>query len=121
MTSKTLTRTDLTEATYNTVGLSRAEAADLVEQVIREISAALTSGESVKLSGFGVFTVRQMNRRIGRNPKTGAEVPIEARRSLTFSASPLLKARVDGRTSKVRSRRNRRGLQPLEHSATTAR
>ena len=99
MAGKTITRADLTEAVYDTVSLSRAEAADLVEQVLEEMSAALASGENVKLSGFGVFTVRHKNERVGRNPKTGVAVPIEPRRSLTFSASHLLKSRVNGSTS----------------------
>jgi integration host factor subunit alpha len=105
MTGKTITRADLTEAVYDTVSLSRAEAADLVEQVIWEMSAALASGESVKLSGFGVFTVRHKNERVGRNPRTGVTVPIEPRRSLTFSASPHLRTRVNGGTPEPRSRR----------------
>jgi integration host factor subunit alpha len=108
MTGKTITRVDLTEAVYDTVSLSRAEAADLVEQVIREMSAALASGESVKLSGFGAFTVRQKSSRVGRNPKTGVTVPIEPRRSLTFSSSPLLRTRVNGGTPEPRLRRIRK-------------
>jgi integration host factor subunit alpha len=105
MTGKTITRADLTEAVYNTVSLSRAEAADLVEQVLGEMSAALASGDSMKLSGFGVFTVRHKNERVGRNPKTGVTMPIEPRRSLTFSSSPLLQTRVNGGTPEPRSRR----------------
>ena len=93
MTGKTITRADLTEAVYDTVSLSRAEAGDLVEQVLGEKSAALASGECVKLSGFGVFTVRHKNQRIGRNPKIGVTVPIEPCQSLTFSASTLLRIR----------------------------
>jgi integration host factor subunit alpha len=77
MTGKTITRADLTEAVSDKAGLSRAEAADLVEQVLGVMSAALVAGESVKLSGFGVFTVRQKGTRLGRNPKTNVEVPIE--------------------------------------------
>jgi integration host factor subunit alpha len=98
MTGKTITRADLTEAVYDTVSLSRAEAADLVEQVPGEMSAALAPGESVKRSGFGVFIVRHKNGRVGRNPKTGVVVSIEPRRSLTFSESPLLKTRINGGT-----------------------
>ena len=108
MTGKTITRADLTEAVYDTVSLSRAEAADLVEQVIREMSDAIASGERVKLSGFGVFTVRHKNERVGRNPKTGVTVPIEPCQSLTFSASPLLQTRVNGGTPELRSRRIRK-------------
>jgi integration host factor subunit alpha len=119
MTGKTITRVDLTEAVYDTVSLSRAEAADLVEQVIREMSAALASGESVKLSGFGVFTVRHKNERVGRNPRSGVTVPIEPRRSLTFSSSPLLQTRVNGGIPKPRPRRRRKGPLVLVAKAAT--
>jgi integration host factor subunit alpha len=118
MTDKTITRADLTEAVYDTVSLSRAEAADLVEQVLGEMSAALASGESMKLSGYGVFTVRHKNERVGRNPKTGVTVPIEPRRSVTFSASPLLKSRVNGGLPKPRPRRRRKGPLMLAKAAT---
>jgi integration host factor subunit alpha len=87
MTGKTITRADLTEAVADKADLSRAGAADLVEQVLAEMSTALASGESVKLSGFGVFTIRHKTERVGRNPKTGVVVPIEPRRSLTFSGT----------------------------------
>jgi integration host factor subunit alpha len=107
MTGKTITRANLTEAVADKVGLSRAESADLVEQVLVGMSAALASGESVKLSGFGIFTVRQKGRRIGRNPKTNVEVPIEPRWSLTFSSSPLLRVRLNDGTLESRSRRRR--------------
>jgi integration host factor subunit alpha len=117
MTGKTITRADLTEAVYDTVSLSRAEAADLVEQVLGEMSAALASGESVKLSGFGVFTVRHKNERVGRSPKTGVTVPIEPRRSLTFSSSPLLKSRINGGTPEPRSWRIRK--EPLVARSAT--
>jgi integration host factor subunit alpha len=117
MTGTTITRADLSEAVYDTVSLSRAEAADLVEQVLEEMSTALVSGESVKLSGFGVFTVRQKSRRIGRNPRTGVTVPIEPRRSLTFSSSPLLRTRVNGGTPEPRSRRIRK--EPLPARSAT--
>jgi integration host factor subunit alpha len=105
---KTITRVDLTGVVSDQVSLSRAEAADLVEQVLAEVSAALASGETVKLSGFGVLTVRHQNERVGRNPKTGVVVPIEPRRSLTFSASPLLITRINGGTPKPRARRLRK-------------
>jgi integration host factor subunit alpha len=108
MTGKTITRANLTEAVADKVGLSRAGSADLVEQVLGGMSAALASGESVKLSGFGIFTVRQKGRRIGRNPRTGVTVPIEPCQSLTFSASPLLQTRVNGGTPELRSRRIRK-------------
>lgn len=106
MAGKTITRADLTQAVYEKVGLSQAESALLVEQVIREMSVTLMAEESVKLSGFGVFSVRQKGRRIGRNPKTNVEVPIEPRRSLTFSSSPLLRTRLNGGTLEPRSRRS---------------
>jgi integration host factor subunit alpha len=117
MTGKTITRANLTGAVADKVGLSRAEAADLVEQVLEEMSTALASGESMKLSGFGVFTVRHKNQRVGRNPRTGVTVPIEPRRSLTFSASPLLQTRVNGSTPELRSRRIRK--EPLLARSTT--
>jgi integration host factor subunit alpha len=107
MTGKTITRANLTEAVADKVGLSRAGSADLVEQVLGGMSAALASGESVKLSGFGIFTVRQKGRRIGRNPKTNVEVPIEPRWSLTFRSSPLLRVRLNDGTLESRSRRRR--------------
>jgi integration host factor subunit alpha len=79
----------------------------MVEQVLREMSITLVTGESVKLSGFGIFGVRQKGRRIGRNPKTNVEVPIEPCRSLTFAASPLLRTRINGGTPEPRLRRRR--------------
>lgn len=115
MADKTITRADLTEAVSDKVGLSGAESADLVEQVLGEMSAALVAGEIVKLSGFGAFTVRHKNERVGRNPKTREAVPIEPCRSLTFSASPLLKSHMSGGTPEPRSRRRRNGpLVPAE-------
>jgi integration host factor subunit alpha len=95
MAGKNITRMDLADAVYHKVGLSRTESAQLVGQVLEEISASLTVGENVKLSGFGVFNVRDRAERVGRNPKTGDEVPIEPRRSITFSASHVLKAYVN--------------------------
>ncbi|MFT5005946.1 MAG: integration host factor subunit alpha, partial [Paracoccaceae bacterium] len=92
--SKTLTRMDLSEAVFREVGLSRNESADLVESVLKNISDALASGDSVKISSFGTFGVRDKNARIGRNPKTGEEVPIHPRRVLTFRPSHLMKERV---------------------------
>ncbi len=108
MTGETITRADLTQAVYEKVGLSQAESARLVEQVIREMSTTLVTGESVKLSGFGTFSVRQKGRRIGRNPKTNVEVPIAPCQSLTFAASPLLRTRVNGGTPEPRSRRSQK-------------
>ncbi len=95
MTERTITRADLSEAVYQEVGLSRNESAVLVETVLEEISRALIGGETVKLSSFGTFAVRQKNQRIGRNPKTGEEVPILPRRVLVFRASHVLKDRIN--------------------------
>jgi integration host factor subunit alpha len=92
----TVTRAHLAETIYAQVGLSRNESADLLETVLERMCAALESGESVKISGFGTFSVRQKGRRIGRNPKTGEEVPILPRRVLVFRPSHVLKARVNG-------------------------
>jgi integration host factor subunit alpha len=92
MTSKTITRPDLSEAIYRKVGLSRAESTELVEQVLGEISDTLAAGEDVKLSDFGSFLVRSKGERVGRNPKTGVEVPIEKRRVMVFKPSSNLKA-----------------------------
>ena len=90
----TLTRMDLAEAVFREVGLSRAECAQLVESVLDHVSEALVKGEQVKISSFGTFSVRDKGARIGRNPKTGEEVPIEPRRVLTFRPSHLMKDRV---------------------------
>lgn len=94
MSDKTLTRMDLSEAVFQEVGLSRNESAQLVEGVLEHISDVLASGESVKISSFGTFGVRDKAARIGRNPKTGEEVPIKPRRVLTFRPSHLMKERV---------------------------
>ncbi len=94
---KTVTRADLADAVYRTVGLSRAEAADLVEMVLDEISDTIAAGQSVKLSSFGSFLVRAKGERVGRNPKTGVEVPIEPRRVVVFKASNVLKGRINGK------------------------
>ncbi|HLI13738.1 MAG TPA: integration host factor subunit alpha [Alphaproteobacteria bacterium] len=98
MSGKTITRADLSEAVYQEVGLSRNESAELVESVLGEISEALTKGETVKISSFGSFSVRQKGQRVGRNPKTGEEVPILPRRVLVFRASHVLKSRINGVT-----------------------
>jgi integration host factor subunit alpha len=95
MSEKTVTRSQLSEAVYQEVGLSRNESADLVEAVLEEISSTLVKGESVKISSFGSFSVRQKGQRIGRNPKTGEEVPILPRRVLVFRASHVLKNRIN--------------------------
>ncbi len=94
MSSTTLTRMDLSEAVFREVGLSRNESADLVEAVLNHMSDALVDGEQVKISSFGTFSVRSKSARIGRNPKTGEEVPIHPRRVLTFRPSHLMKDRV---------------------------
>ncbi len=94
MAGKTLTRMDLSESVFREVGLSRNESADLVESVLDHISDALVRGENVKISSFGTFSIRDKSERIGRNPKTGEEVPIKPRRVLTFRPSHLMKERV---------------------------
>jgi integration host factor subunit alpha len=95
MAQKTVTRADLAEAVYETVGLSRTESADLVERFLAIIGDALVSGQNVKLSSFGSFQVRSKNQRIGRNPKTGEEVPILPRQVLVFKPSNVLKAKIN--------------------------
>ena len=95
MSQETLTRMDLSEAVVREVGLSRNDSSDLVESVLNHMSDALVAGEQVKISSFGTFSTRQKNARIGRNPKTGEEVPIAPRRVLTFRPSHLMKERVD--------------------------
>ena len=94
MSEKTLTRMDLSEAVFREVGLSRNESAQLVESVLRHMSDALASGETVKISSFGTFSVREKSSRMGRTPKTGEEVPISPRRVLSFRPSHLMKDRV---------------------------
>jgi integration host factor subunit alpha len=94
--AQTVTRMDLAEAVYRTVGLSRKESAHLVEMVLAEMTDRLAVGETVKLSSFGSFVVRDKGERIGRNPKTGVEVPIMQRRVLVFKPSNVLKAQMNG-------------------------
>jgi len=94
MSGNTLTRMDLSEAVFREVGLSRNESAQLVEAVIQHMSDALVAGEQVKISSFGTFSIREKNQRMGRNPKTGEEVPISPRRVLSFRPSHLMKERV---------------------------
>ncbi len=98
MNAKTVTRAQLSEAVYQEVGLSRHESAELVEAILAEISDALQVGEMVKISSFGSFSVRQKGQRIGRNPKTGQEVPILPRRVLVFRPSHVLKNRINSET-----------------------
>lgn len=95
MSDRTLTRADLSEAVYQEVGLSRSESSQLVESVLNEIADTLVKGETVKLSSFGSFQVREKGGRVGRNPKTGEEVPIAPRRVLVFRASHVLKDRIN--------------------------
>lgn len=94
MSDNTLTRMDLSEAVFSAVGLSRSESASLVESILGHMSDALVAGESVKISSFGTFGVRDKAARIGRNPKTGQEVPILPRRVVTFRPSHLMKDKV---------------------------
>ena len=93
---QTVTRAHLAEMIYAQVGLSRNESAELLETVLERMVATLEAGDSVKISGFGTFSVRQKGRRIGRNPKTGQEVPILPRRVLVFRPSHVLKSRING-------------------------
>ena len=101
--ARTVTRADLAEAVYRRVGLSRAESADLVQSFLEEICSAAQRGETVKLSSFGSFVVRSKNQRIGRNPKTGVEVPILPRRVMVFKPSNVLKARINGGEAEAES------------------
>lgn len=98
MAGKTVTRADLSEAVYQRVGLSRTESAALVEMVLGEIADCLETGETVKLSSFGSFVVRPKGQRVGRNPKSGQEVPIPPRKVLIFKPSNILKGRINGET-----------------------
>ncbi|HWW64567.1 MAG TPA: integration host factor subunit alpha [Sphingomonadaceae bacterium] len=90
----TLTRAELAEIVYREIGLSRAESAALVEQILGHMADALARGENVKISGFGSFVLRDKGERMGRNPKTGVEVPIAPRRVLTFRASQMMRDRI---------------------------
>ena len=97
MAGSTITRAQLSESVYREVGLSRNESAELLEAVLRQVSDALARGESVKISSFGSFSVRRKEQRIGRNPKTGEEVPILPRKVLVFRPSQVLKSRINER------------------------
>ena len=94
MTGTALTKAEMAEALFNQLGLNKREARELVDLFFEEVRAALANGEQVKLSGFGNFDLRDKNQRVGRNPKTGVEVPITPRRVLTFRASQLLKEKI---------------------------
>ena len=100
MGSKTLTRADLADALVRKVGLPRNESQELVERVLSEISETLSQGEGVKLSSFGSFGVRAKAQRMGRNPKTGEEVPITPRRVLVFRPSNIMKERINTRLNR---------------------
>jgi integration host factor subunit alpha len=97
--SRTVTRVDLAEAVYLCVGLSRKESAILVQAFLDELTSALTGGDTVKLSSFGRFIVRDKPERVGRNPKTGIAVPITQRRVMSFKPSNVLKARINGQAA----------------------
>ena len=93
----TLTRADLADVVHREIGLSRADSANIVERILYHMCHSLSEGENVKISGFGSFILRDKGERIGRNPKTGVEVPIAPRRVLTFRASQIMRERiVDG-------------------------
>lgn len=94
--SETLTRAAIAEAIHAKLGISRAESLEMVESIIDHMCDALANGENVKISGFGTFLLRDKGERIGRNPKTGVEVPITPRRVMTFRASQMLKERIAG-------------------------
>jgi integration host factor subunit alpha len=94
--TQTLTRAELAERLNREIGLSRAESADLVEQVLGAIADALVAGQNVKLSSFGSFLLREKGQRVGRNPKTGVVVPIEPRVTLSFRPSQILRQKING-------------------------
>lgn len=100
MSDKTLTRMDLAEGVYNQVGLSRKLSGELVDAVFESLAVVLHKGETVKVSGFGNFSVRSKRARMGRNPKTGVAVPITPRRVLVFRASHVLKDAMNGKKAK---------------------
>ena len=97
MDKKTLTRADITESLHRSIGLSRSESADMVNSVLDLVADALVDGQTVKLSSFGTFMVRSKRERMGRNPKTGEEVPITPRRVLVFRPSQVMKNVINGR------------------------
>lgn len=101
MDGKTVTRAQLGEAVYQEIGLSRHESAEMVEAILAEICDSLQHGDIVKISSFGSFSVRSKGQRIGRNPKTGEEVPIPPRRVLAFRPSHVLKGRINGQNDEA--------------------
>ncbi len=123
MVGVTVTRAHLNEALYEEVGLSRDECGELVETVLREISDTLTKGEAVKISSFGSFSVRQKGERIGRNPKTGEEVPILPRRVVVFRASHVLKSRISSALTETNEGTGAKnsGTEPLVNVVTDQR
>lgn len=108
-TSGTITRADLAEAVYKELGLSRNDCAEYVEIVLNEVIQALERQETVKLSSFGSFSVRQKGRRVGRNPKTGEEVPILPRKVLVFRASHVLKNKINRALAKTSGKQQAAG------------
>ncbi len=100
-TRNTVTKAQLAESLFDEIGFNKREAKDLIDQFFEEIRSALESGEAVKISGFGSFMLRDKKSRPGRNPKTGEEVPISARRVVTFRASQKLKQRILDNSSKL--------------------
>lgn len=120
MAGNTVTRAQLGEAVYKEVGLSRNESGDLVEAVLKEISDALVRGEAVKISSFGSFSVRSKGQRVGRNPKTGEEVPILPRKVLVFRASHVLKGRINDAAVGESSGPNSAGTGSSESAGGTA-
>ena len=114
---KTVTRVELYDAVYRKVGLSRSGSSALVELVLKEISDSVARGETVKLSSFGTFTVRQKGERIGRNPKTGAEVPISPRRVVVFKASAIMKQQINGDRS-ISKQSSRERSRPADETGT---
>ena len=113
MSAKTVTRADLCQAVYQKGGLSRTDCATLVELVLKEITDCLQRGETEKLSSFGLFVVRKKGQRMGRNPKTGHEVPISPRRVVVFKPSPLLKQQINALGPSPDHRTSRSGVIPV--------
>src|SRR5262245_60719562 len=110
MAGKTVTRVELAEAVYRRVGLSRTESAAFVDRVLKEITDCLERGEKVILSSFGSFVVRKKSQRIGRNPKTGIEVPISPRRVVVFKSSAVMKQRINSGTDMMPDLKVRVGI-----------
>jgi integration host factor subunit alpha len=120
MGGKTLTRADLAEAVVQRVGLPRNESQELVELILKEISSTLAQGDAVKLSSFGSFGIRQKGQRVGRNPKTGQEVPISPRRVLVFRASHALKDQINSGLSQPVARGGAGTAAPVREAAAKA-